>query len=78
MQELPILKFRVLMSLLGGLGFEVVSQRGSHVKLRKTVRGNIFVVIVPRHSEIRRGTLLSIIRQAGLDKDEFIELLGKR
>ncbi len=30
-------------------------------------------VIVPRHDEIKPGTLLSIIEQAGLTKDAFTE-----
>jgi predicted RNA binding protein YcfA (HicA-like mRNA interferase family) len=30
---------------------------------------------VPRHGEIRRGTLLAIIEEAGLTKEEFLKLL---
>jgi predicted RNA binding protein YcfA (HicA-like mRNA interferase family) len=33
-------------------------------------------VIVPRQDEIKPGTLLSIIEQAGLTKDAFVDLLG--
>jgi predicted RNA binding protein YcfA (HicA-like mRNA interferase family) len=32
-------------------------------------------VIVPLHRELARGTLASILRQAGLSVDEFRELL---
>jgi predicted RNA binding protein YcfA (HicA-like mRNA interferase family) len=31
---------------------------------------------VPRHDEIRRGTLLTIIEETGLTKEEFLKLLG--
>ncbi len=31
--------------------------------------------VVPRHKEIRRSTLLKIIAEAGLTKEEFLELL---
>jgi predicted RNA binding protein YcfA (HicA-like mRNA interferase family) len=31
--------------------------------------------IIPRHKEIKPGTLLGIIEQAGLTKEEFIGLL---
>ena len=34
-------------------------------------------VTVPRHAVIRKGTLLSIIQQAGLTKKEFLTLLEK-
>jgi predicted RNA binding protein YcfA (HicA-like mRNA interferase family) len=49
-------------------GFNFVSQRGSHVKYRKT--GNpVRTVIVPAgRREIPRGTLRSILRQSGLDE----------
>jgi predicted RNA binding protein YcfA (HicA-like mRNA interferase family) len=54
-------------------GFEVVSQKGSHVKLRNNAGR---VVIVPMHAEIRVGTLHSILRQAGIPRDELADLIG--
>jgi len=30
---------------------------------------------VPRHDEIRRGTLMKIIEEAGLTKEQFLDLL---
>lgn len=39
-------------------------------------RDNPFAqVVVPNHKELDRGTLRSIIRQAGLGVDEFVRLL---
>jgi predicted RNA binding protein YcfA (HicA-like mRNA interferase family) len=49
-----------------------VSTRGSHQKLRGP-EGRI--VIVPLHRELKRGTLASILRQAGLTAEEFQALL---
>jgi predicted RNA binding protein YcfA (HicA-like mRNA interferase family) len=43
-------------------GFERVGQKGSHRKFRKAGR----VVIVPMHSELATGTLMAILKQAGL------------
>lgn len=45
-------------------GFELVSQKGSHMKFKK---GNK-VVIVPNHNSkgVEKGTYCSILRQAGL------------
>ncbi|MDQ3150267.1 MAG: type II toxin-antitoxin system HicA family toxin [Actinomycetota bacterium] len=34
------------------------------------------MVVVPQHGTIKRGTLASILRQAGVKPDEFRELLG--
>jgi predicted RNA binding protein YcfA (HicA-like mRNA interferase family) len=55
------------------VGFEVVSTRGSHCKLRHAPPPR--VVIVPLHDEVRPGTLASILRQAGMTADELRALL---
>lgn len=52
-------------------GFQEVSRRGSHVKL-KDVGGR--TVIVPDHKEIARGTMRSVLRQAALTEAEFERL----
>lgn len=46
-------------------GFEVVSQRGSHIKLRRVTadRGKQ-TLVVPNHREIDTGTCRAILRQA--------------
>jgi predicted RNA binding protein YcfA (HicA-like mRNA interferase family) len=55
------------------VGFEVITQQGSHIKLRR--RFPFSQVIVPNHREIKPGTLKSILRMAGLTVDEFVGLL---
>jgi predicted RNA binding protein YcfA (HicA-like mRNA interferase family) len=50
-------------------GFTLVSQRGSHAKLRGT-DGRIVIVPMGRKA-LKIGTFRSICRQAGLDPDDF-------
>jgi predicted RNA binding protein YcfA (HicA-like mRNA interferase family) len=57
-------------------GFSVVGRKGSHIRLKRTT-DRVYIVVVPDHRELARGTLLSIIRQAGYAREEFIELLRK-
>jgi predicted RNA binding protein YcfA (HicA-like mRNA interferase family) len=53
-------------------GFAFVSQRGSHVKYRKTGASMVYTVIVPAgRKQIPRGTFRSILRQSGLDESAF-------
>ncbi len=53
-------------------GFAFVSQRGSHVKYRKTDSDVIFTVIIPAgRKQVPRGTFRSILRQSGLDESAF-------
>ena len=72
MSKLPLLSWREVVKALTKIGFTVARQKGSHIILVKDER----VVPVPRHAQIKRGLLLEIIAEAGLTKDEFIELLG--
>jgi len=69
--KLPILSWRDVIKALSKVGFQAVRQRGSHVVLEADDRS----LTVPRHDEIRRGTLLRIIEEAGLTKEEFLKLL---
>ncbi|WP_338107836.1 type II toxin-antitoxin system HicA family toxin [Neomoorella thermoacetica] len=55
--------------------FVKVSQKGSHVKPRKSEE-NIRTVIVPLHEELAPGTLKSILRQSGLTVKELKNLLN--
>lgn len=56
-------------------GFAFVSQRGSHVKYRKTGASVVYTVIVPAgRKQIPRGTFRSILRQSGLDESAFRRL----
>lgn len=42
--------------------------------MKETKKGKR-AVVVPDHREIDKGTLVEILRQAGLKKDEFLKLL---
>ena len=73
--KLPRLSGREVIKLLLKINFSVARQKGSHIILVKETEKGKRAVVVPNHKEIDKGTLLEIIRQAGLTKEEFIELL---
>jgi predicted RNA binding protein YcfA (HicA-like mRNA interferase family) len=75
MAKLPVLSAREVLKALERAGFARVAQRGSHIRLKGTWAGQTRVVIVPNHPEIARGTLLSIIRQSGMSREEFLDAL---
>lgn len=68
------LPFREVVRKLTAAGFAVVSQRGSHVKLRKLGKDATRTTVVPRHDEIAVGLLRAILRQAHLTWEEFDRL----
>jgi predicted RNA binding protein YcfA (HicA-like mRNA interferase family) len=56
---------REVLRALGAFGFEVVSTRGSHAKLRREAPdGSPQILTIPLHKELAPGTLRAIFRQA--------------
>ena len=75
MQKLPRLSGKEVIRALSKSGFEVARQKGSHVILKKKISESVITTVVPIHKEVDSGTLLEIIRQAKLTREEFIALL---
>jgi len=72
---LPVVSGRKAIKALTKAGFKVAGRKGSHIKLKKKVNGKVFVVIMPDHAELARGTLKSILRQANITREAFLKLL---
>jgi len=47
MRKLPVVSGRKIIKALKKKNFLVVSQKGSHVRLKKIEAGKVFIVIVP-------------------------------
>ncbi len=74
--KLPVVSSDEVLKLLHKEGFSVTRQKGSHISLHKKFEdGSTALVVVPRKREIKKGTLLSIIKQARMTKEEFISRL---
>lgn len=75
MTRLPVISGRECISALKRLGYEVVRQKGSHLRLRHPDDPSRQPLTVPDHPELKSGTLRAIIRDAGLSPEQFAELL---
>lgn len=77
--KLPIISGMDVIKALSKIGFRLTRQSGSHMVLVRKSAEKIskekITVVVPKHRELAKGTLLSIISQAGLSKEEFLRLL---
>jgi len=69
--KLRVLSGQEVRAILVRHGFAQVRQRGSHIVMQKKLPGATVTVPVPTHSELRIGTLQSIIRQSGVPRAEF-------
>jgi predicted RNA binding protein YcfA (HicA-like mRNA interferase family) len=73
--KLPVISGREAVKALKHAGFVVIRQRGSHVRLGKTLEGEVIKLTIPLHRTLKKGTLSRIIKDAGLTVEEFVELL---
>ena len=78
MSIVPILTAKEIIRVLLKAGFKVVRQRGSHVHLEHTIDSSRITQVVIHSRTLPRGTLMGILRQAGISTDEFLLLLGKK
>jgi len=74
MAKLPMLKANKLIRALEGEGFQIIRQRGSHVRM-KHPDGRIVTVPVHPGQDIGRRLLRKILRDAELTQEAFIALL---
>jgi predicted RNA binding protein YcfA (HicA-like mRNA interferase family) len=71
---LPRISGREAVAAFRRLGYEVDRQKGSHIILRLGQPPHRRLTI-PDHREIAKGTLRSLIREAGITVEEFSLLL---
>jgi predicted RNA binding protein YcfA (HicA-like mRNA interferase family) len=72
MSKLPVCSGADAVKAFRQIGYEVDHQTGSHIILRHPSMRRL---TVPNHRELAKGTLRSLIREAGITKEEFSELL---
>jgi predicted RNA binding protein YcfA (HicA-like mRNA interferase family) len=70
--KIPPLSGKEVCRILEKNGFSAVRQRGSHIVMQKQIPGpSTITVPVPDHHELRKGTLLSVIRQSQIPRSAF-------
>jgi len=72
--RLPVVSGRDAIRAFSKVGYRIDHQTGSHVILRHQDAPHRRLT-VPDHGELAKGTLRSLIREAGLTVDEFTGLL---
>lgn len=74
MSNFPSIKAKEFIKIIEKLGFYFHRQKGSHA-IYKNNEG--LKVVVPLHSgkDIKQGTLMGMIKDIGIDKETFFNLL---
>ncbi len=78
MNKLPSVSSNKIIKRLLKAGFDYapIKGKGSHIALvRVGNHGEKYLVIIPKRDPVPKGTLISIIKQSGLTREEFIKLM---
>jgi predicted RNA binding protein YcfA (HicA-like mRNA interferase family) len=75
MPLLPVLKPNEVLRALRRDGFYIHHHSGSHARLLHQIHTELRVTIPIHNKDLPAKTLRSIVRQAGLSVEEFLDLL---
>ncbi|MBU4299157.1 type II toxin-antitoxin system HicA family toxin [Patescibacteria group bacterium] len=77
MPKLPVITSKKLVKILKELGFKLDHTTGSHfIFYQPAVKRR---AVVPIHSkDLPKGTLMSILRETGINKEEFEKIIRKK
>ena len=75
MPKLPALSGNEVVKVLSKIGFRHIRTRGSHAILKKQTDLGSKTIPVPLHRELAKGTLKSIMNQAGLTLQDLLNLI---
>jgi len=78
-KKFPVISGKKLTSFLVSLDYEVIRQRGSHVRLEKLTKAGTHKITIPNHDPVAKGTLNDILTKVAIwnqtSKDTLIEEL---
>jgi predicted RNA binding protein YcfA (HicA-like mRNA interferase family) len=66
-RKLPVISGEKMVKILARQGFEIRRQTSSHIVVQKEWR----VFAIPHHKELKKGTLMAILKQADITVEEF-------
>jgi len=74
-QSLPAIEPKRLIRALERAGFSVHRVTGSHYILKHPAKPTLRVTVPFHNRDLKRGTLQSIVKQAGFTNEEFLNLV---
>jgi predicted RNA binding protein YcfA (HicA-like mRNA interferase family) len=76
MPKLPQVSGKELVKAFLKDGWFIVSQKGSHLKIRKNLQSiGRKTIIIPQHKIIKKGTLSGILKDSGMSIEKLRKLL---
>ena len=63
-----------VIKILNRLGFEIVREANHIAMIKENIDGSRTPLTMPNHKKIRGSTLRTIINQAGITREEFLDV----
>mgnify|MGYP000862248445 FL=1 len=74
-KKLPVISGKDLLSFYVRMGCELKRIKGSHHVIKSIYNESMFVIPVHSNEKLDRGLLRAIIRQSGLEVDDFFRIM---
>ena len=75
MSKLPLISGDKAVKCFERLGYEVVRQRGSHIRLHHNFDKSKHPLTIPRHKVLGKGLLRKLIRDAEITPEDLLRIL---
>lgn len=75
MSKLPVISGKEAVKAFSRIGYEVVRQKGSHIRMRDEKNVVHLPLTIPNHKVLKPGLVHSLVKQAGISIEEFRKLL---
>ena len=75
MPKIPITSGKKLVKAFEMLGYEIVRQKGSHIRLLNENKLRFPPITIPDHKEVSIGVMRKLIRDTKIGIEELIKLL---
>ncbi|TKJ39566.1 MAG: hypothetical protein CEE38_02260 [Planctomycetes bacterium B3_Pla] len=75
MPKLPVISGSRAIKCFEKIGYQVIRQRGSHVRMRHKTDSAKKPLTIPRHKTLGKGLVRKLLRDAELSIGEFLKLL---
>lgn len=75
MSKLPSISGEKAVKCFERLGYQVVRQRGSHIRLHHEFDKSKKLLTVPRHKVLGKGLLRKLIRDAEITIEDLLQIL---
>ncbi len=74
MSKLPSISASKTIKIFEKLGYEIIRQRGSHIRLHHKIDKSKKPLTIPNHKTLGNGLLRKLLRDTDLSIDEFVNL----